>query len=89
MDMEVVENIIKSPLDDREYRYSSPLTYRLLCLSVDHCTLSRYIKLPNGLKALLISDATTEKASAAVSVRIGTLRRVNPQGLRMGGRVGK
>lgn len=31
----------------------------------------RYLKLPNGLKALLISDVTTDKASAALSVRIG------------------
>lgn len=33
----------------------------------------RYLKLPNGLKALVISDGTTEKASAALSVRIGEL----------------
>ena len=33
----------------------------------------RYLKLQNGLKALLISDSTTEKASAALSVRIGEL----------------
>ncbi len=33
----------------------------------------RYLKLPNELKALLISDSTTEKASAALAVRIGKL----------------
>ena len=33
----------------------------------------RYLKLPNELKALLISDNSTEKASAALAVRIGKI----------------
>lgn len=35
----------------------------------------RYLKLPNELKALLISDTTTEKAAAALSVHVGELYR--------------
>ena len=31
----------------------------------------RYLKLANGLKVLVVSDATTEKAAAALSVRVG------------------
>lgn len=31
----------------------------------------RYLKLTNGLKVLVVSDATTEKAAAALSVRVG------------------
>ena len=34
---------------------------------------SRLILLPNGMEALLISDPTTDKASAALDVRVGHL----------------
>ena len=33
----------------------------------------RHVVLPNGLSALLISDPTTDKASAALDVRVGHL----------------
>ncbi len=33
--------------------------------------LYRHIRLPNGLDALLISDPSTEKASAALDVNVG------------------
>ena len=31
----------------------------------------RYLKLANALKVMVVSDATTEKAAAALSVRVG------------------
>lgn len=55
-------------------------------LVADHCAMSttveqspqddrsyRYVVLPNGLPVLLISDSTTDKASAALDVRVGHL----------------
>ncbi|KAG8551692.1 hypothetical protein GDO81_004220 [Engystomops pustulosus] len=48
----VVNDIIKSPEDKREYRG---------------------VELINGIKALLISDPTTDKSSAALDVYIGSL----------------
>ncbi|XP_077114691.1 insulin-degrading enzyme isoform X1 [Ranitomeya variabilis] len=48
----VVDNIVKSPEDKREYRG---------------------VELVNGIKALLISDPTTDKSSAALDVYIGSL----------------
>ena len=33
----------------------------------------RHVVLPNGLSALLMSDTTTDKASAALDVRVGHL----------------
>ncbi|XP_073541342.1 insulin-degrading enzyme isoform X2 [Phyllobates terribilis] len=48
----VVNNIVKSPEDKREYRG---------------------VELVNGIKALLISDPTTDKSSAALDVYIGSL----------------
>uniref|UniRef100_A0A4X2LTN1 Insulin degrading enzyme n=1 Tax=Vombatus ursinus TaxID=29139 RepID=A0A4X2LTN1_VOMUR len=48
----IVNNIIKSPEDKREYRG---------------------LELVNGIKALLISDPTTDKSSAALDVHIGSL----------------
>ncbi|XP_069609891.1 insulin-degrading enzyme isoform X2 [Ranitomeya imitator] len=48
----VVDDIVKSPEDKREYRG---------------------VELVNGIKALLISDPTTDKSSAALDVYIGSL----------------
>ncbi|XP_069812626.1 insulin-degrading enzyme isoform X2 [Dendropsophus ebraccatus] len=48
----VVNDIIKSPEDKREYRG---------------------VELVNGIKAMLISDPTTDKSSAALDVYIGSL----------------
>lgn len=47
----VVENIHKSPQDNRSYRG---------------------LVLPNDLKAIVISDPTTEKAGVALDVNIGS-----------------
>ncbi|WP_081869990.1 insulinase family protein [Endozoicomonas numazuensis] len=45
--------VVKSPADDRDYRF---------------------VELDNGLKALLISDPDTDKAAAAVDVKVGSFQ---------------
>ncbi|WP_252179714.1 insulinase family protein [Endozoicomonas sp. 4G] len=49
--MEKSQVVVKSPADDRDYRF---------------------VQLDNGLKALLISDPDTDKAAAAVDVKVGS-----------------
>lgn len=62
--------IEKSESDDRQYRCG------LLCLA-PRCSLPELphsiIRLKNGLEAVLISDPSTDKAAAALSVRVGHL----------------
>ncbi|MGI9279721.1 MAG: insulinase family protein [Endozoicomonas sp.] len=51
--MEKSQTVVKSPADDRDYRF---------------------VELDNGLKALLISDPDTDKAAAAVDVKVGSFQ---------------
>lgn len=56
--------------------YSRPagskcLADRLQKPLLDHCSY-RIVKLPNQLEALLIHDAETDKASAAMDVNVGS-----------------
>ncbi|WP_257288657.1 insulinase family protein, partial [Endozoicomonas sp. SESOKO2] len=51
--MEKSQVVVKSPADDRDYRF---------------------VELENGLKALLISDPDTDKAAAAVDVKVGSFQ---------------
>ncbi|WP_422409290.1 MULTISPECIES: insulinase family protein [unclassified Endozoicomonas] len=51
--MEKSRVVVKSPADDRDYRF---------------------VELDNGLKALLISDPDTDKAAAAVDVKVGSFQ---------------
>lgn len=68
------DEIRTSPNDDRAYRCapsrllsSSPVQFELTLIC------DRLILLPNGIEALLISDPTTDKASAAIDVKAGHL----------------
>ncbi len=71
MELDLTEDIVKSPLDKRSYRYDVYII-NIFLLSKPLC---RYIKLPNELKAVIVSDETTEKASATLSVRVGQFDR--------------
>lgn len=51
--MEKSQVVVKSPADDRDYRF---------------------VEMENGLKALLISDPDTDKAAAAVDVKVGSFQ---------------
>lgn len=68
------KEIERSPNDDRLYRYVRSLAARG-GRRADATSLGdrRLILLPNGMEALLIQDATTDKASASMNVQAGHL----------------
>lgn len=60
-----------SPNDSRQYRCAH--YHMQSCKQALRSRSSRLLKLANGLKALLISDARTDKAAAALGVQVGHL----------------
>jgi len=61
---------LDSPLREHRHRPVERLTDRLETPSLDD-RLYRVVRLPNQLEVLLVHDAETDKASAAMDVNVG------------------
>jgi insulysin len=61
---------LDSPLTEQRHRPVERLTDRLETPSLDDRSY-RVVRLPNQLEVLLVHDADTDKASAAMDVNVG------------------